>query len=272
MTNALSLPAALRDRPTAPRAVAVDLPCRRVFGLDVAATTSDEAAAAVMALVAGGGHGKFAFLNAHAANLAWEDARFHAALRAFTIFPDGVGIDMAARLLHGAPFPENLNGTDFVPHLLKRADRPLTVGLLGARPGVVAKARDRFATAFPAHAFRIVHHGYFDAAVMARIAERLAERPVDILLVALGNPQQEEFIAGALDGRHCRAAFGIGALFDFTSGRVPRAPPLMRDLRVEWLFRLNREPGRMWRRYMVGNPVFVLRVLRERWRRDRSHG
>lgn len=270
MRNALALGSPHDLSPVTASTAAVDLPCRGILGVDVAATTSDRATSAVLALVASGGHGKFAFLNANAANLAWDDPAFRAALRSFTVFPDGVGVDLAARVLHGAPFPENLNGTDFVPHLLHRADRPLTVGLLGARPGVVAKARDRFATAFPDHAFRIVNHGYFETGAAARIARRLAARPVDVLLVALGNPQQERFIAEAIDGRHCRAAFGIGALFDFTSGHVPRAPRMMRDLRLEWLFRFNREPERMWRRYVVGNPLFLARVLHERRRMRRG--
>ena len=270
MRNAFALDApafAARDLPPADHAAKPPLPTRDLFGLHVVATTSPAAADAVISLVAGGRHGKFAFLNAHAANLACTDQRFHDALRDFTIFPDGLGIDVASRLLHGSTFPENLNGTDFIPFLLERCARPLRVGLLGARPGVVTEARDRFRVAHPRHAFRVVHHGYFDADREGEIVASLLADPVDVLLVAFGNPRQEVFIAERIDGRHCRAAFGIGALFDFTSGRIPRAPRVMRDLRIEWMFRLRREPRRMWRRYLLGNPVFLARVLRERPRR-----
>jgi len=57
---------------------------------------------------------------------------------------------------------------------------------------------------------------------------------------------------------------GVGALFDFLSGSIPRAPALLRVLRLEWLFRLALEPGRLWRRYLIGNPLFLWRVLRQR--------
>lgn len=262
-------PLALGPSPDLVRHAAAALPTRDLFGLPVAATTSAAAADAVAALIESGRHGKFAFLNAHAANLAWRERRFHRALRACTVFPDGIGVDAASRLLHGSTFPENLNGTDFVPFLLGRCRRPLAVGLLGARPDVVERARDRFAAAHPAHTFRTIHHGYFDADEQRRFLRALAVDPVDVLLVALGNPAQEVLMAEAVDGRHCRVAFGIGALFDFTSGRMPRAPRMLRDLRLEWTYRLALEPRRMWRRYLLGNPVFLARVLRERVLRER---
>ena len=240
---------------------------RDIFGLSIAATVSPAVADAVIETVERGGHARYAFVNAHAANTAWENPRFHAALSTFHILPDGVGIDVGARVLHGRAFPENVNGTDFLPHLFATCRRPLSVGLLGARPEVVEAARANFQARYPAHDFRTVHHGYFDEAERDRILGGLARDPVDILLVAFGNPVQEIFIADHIDARHARVAFGIGALFDFTSGRMARAPLFMREHRLEWLFRLYLEPRRMWRRYVVGNPVFVTRLLCERWGR-----
>ena len=77
-------------------------------------------------------------------------------------------------------------------------------------------------------------------------------------------PRQERFIAATLGPRHCTVAAGIGALFDFVAGEVQRAPELLRRLRLEWVYRLWLEPGRLWRRYVLGNPVFLLRMLRIR--------
>ena len=85
-----------------------------------------------------------------------------------------------------------------------------------------------------------------------------------MLLVAMGVPRQELWIARHIDERHCTLPIAVGALLDFLSGAVPRAPLWMRRLRLEWLFRLVVEPGRLWRRYVVGNPLFLVRVVRQR--------
>ena len=77
----------------------------------------------------------------------------------------------------------------------------------------------------------------------------------------MGVPRQEQWIAQNLTPDHCIVAMGVGALFDFLSGAVPRAPHWMRRLRLEWIFRLSLEPARMWRRYVVGNPLFLARVV-----------
>ena len=88
------------------------------------------------------------------------------------------------------------------------------------------------------------------------------ERP-DLLLVAMGNPLQERFIADKLGPQHGSVAAAVGALFDFFADEVPRAPELVRQIRLEWLYRLWLEPRRLWRRYVLGNPAFLLRMARQ---------
>jgi N-acetylglucosaminyldiphosphoundecaprenol N-acetyl-beta-D-mannosaminyltransferase len=77
----------------------------------------------------------------------------------------------------------------------------------------------------------------------------------------MGTPKQEIWAQRTVDRLNCRVLWGVGALFDFVSGRVPRAPASLSDNGLEWIFRLAIEPQRMWRRYLVGNPVFLSRVL-----------
>ena len=77
-------------------------------------------------------------------------------------------------------------------------------------------------------------------------------------------PRQEKWVAHKIDARHCTLPIAVGALFDFLSGTVPRAPMWMRRLRLEWFYRLSHEPRRLWRRYVIGNPLFMLRVLRQK--------
>jgi exopolysaccharide biosynthesis WecB/TagA/CpsF family protein len=108
-------------------------------------------------------------------------------------------------------------------------------------------------------------HGYGGADdVVARVREA---RP-DLLLVALGNPRQEQWIAANLDRLNARVAIGVGALFDYLSGNVVRAPRwMLGSMRSEWIFRLLVEPRRLWRRYLLGNPKFLWRLVttRRQW-------
>ena len=173
-------------------------------------------------------------------------------------------LDLGARMLHGAAFPENLNGTDFVPALFDRMKQGRHIALLGAKPGVAEAAARQFASAHPEHKFSVLGDGYFDAAGEVEILAKLEQQRPDILLVALGNPIQEKWIADNCTANHAAVCMGVGALFDFASGSIPRAPQTMIDWRLEWLFRLWLEPRRMWRRYVVGNPLFIGRILRQK--------
>ncbi|WP_274630067.1 WecB/TagA/CpsF family glycosyltransferase [Arvimicrobium flavum] len=237
---------------------------RDIVGVRVAALHWSAAIELMQSRIADRHHTKVAFLNAHVANCAAADREFKQALRDFLVLPDGVGVDIASKLLHGEPLPANLNGTDFVPALLSQTQTPLTVGLIGGRranlDGAVAALRRNI----PQHHYRAVADGFFSETETAAIcADLAAERP-DILLVAMGVPKQEKWIAQHLDQRHATLPLAVGALFDFFAGAVPRAPGWVRRLRCEWLFRLWIEPGRLWRRYLIGNPQFLWRVLKQK--------
>ena len=209
-------------------------------------------------------HLKLAFANSHVVNVAAVDHLYRAALEEFLVLPDGIGVDLGARIIHGVPFRDNLNGTDFIPALLSFMQSSLRVGLYGARPGVADNACATLARHAPHHCYQVFGHGFQDETEEAAMLERLeAERP-DLLLVACGNPRQEMWIASKLDGRHCTVAAGVGALFDFLAGEVPRAPLWLRQLKLEWMFRLVNEPRRLWRRYILGNPRFMIRIVRQR--------
>ena len=237
---------------------------KMILGISVLAIGWNDAIALLARLVAERRFTKVSFLNAHNANIAYSDPVFAEALDDFLILPDGIGVDVAAKLLYGAPFPDNLNGTDFVPAFLQASSRPLTVGLLGATRVNAEAASVKLAALAVQHNFVVVHDGYFSAAEEQRIVDRIEKLRPDVLLVAMGVPRQELWIARHIDARHCTLPIAVGALLDFLSGTVPRAPLWMRQLRLEWLFRLWVEPGRLWRRYVVGNPLFLLRVVRQK--------
>lgn len=242
------------------------LPSHSILGVPVAALSWHNAIDLMRQRIAAQDFTLVTWLNAHNANIAQTDAGFRAALDSFLVLPDGIGVDIAAKILHGSSFPANLNGTDFTPALLQAETNPVRIGLIGARPDVVEKAAGKFRKIAPQHEVRVISDGFFNAADEPRILQSLKDFSPHILLVAMGVPRQEMFMAQKLTAEHCTLAFGVGALFDFMADVVPRAPGLVQKLRFEWLYRLAQEPGRLWRRYVVGNPLFLLRVVRARLR------
>lgn len=235
---------------------------RDILGIPVAVMTKHQVLDLLDKNIATKSHMPIAFLNANNANIAGKRPELKQAFDHFLTFADGVGVDLASWALHGSMFPENLNGTDLVPGLLRKIKRPLKVGLIGARREVADRARDAFQSMCPQHKFIVVADGYFVQQDEARIlADLEVERP-DILLVAMGVPQQELWITRSITSKHCTLPIAVGALFDIFTGTIPRAPEWMLTLRIEWLYRLWREPKRLWRRYIIGNPVFIISIIK----------
>jgi N-acetylglucosaminyldiphosphoundecaprenol N-acetyl-beta-D-mannosaminyltransferase len=200
-----------------------------------------------------------AFANADCLNIAYKNARYTDILnKADAVWADGVGIAISAHLMH-TPVHGNVNGTDMLPLLCRRG---WSLYLFGAAPGVAEKARKRLLAEFPMAKIVGADHGFCktpeqESAVINRIN---AAKP-DILLVAMGVPKQEEWIVSHRAQLNCGIAVGVGGLFDFASGRIPRAPMWMRKLKIEWTYRLYNEPVRLFRRYIIGNPLFIWRVV-----------
>jgi alpha-1,3-mannosyltransferase len=206
-----------------------------------------------------------AFANANCLNVAYADARVRVALREAVVLNDGIGVDLASKLLFGAQFPENLNGTDFIPYYLQRTRHHFRVCLLGGRPGVANRAAEVLARTCPRHKIVGCRDGYFPRSEDALAAQAIRAAGADIVLIAMGNPDQELWLRNNLAATGCRLGFAVGAAFDFMTGDVQRAPLWVRTARLEWFYRLAREPRRLWRRYLLGNPMFIMRVLGQWW-------
>jgi alpha-1,3-mannosyltransferase len=204
-----------------------------------------------------------AFANAHTLNRTAVDPRIHDILDRAVVFNDGIGVDIASRMLFGRPFPDNLNGTDFVPHYLRRTKNRYRIFLVGGKPGIAERAAARLAELAPDHEIAGVSHGYVRPQETAALLARIRAARADILLVAMGNPQQEEWLHAHLAASGCRLGFGVGGLFDFLAGAVARAPAWVQAARLEWSFRLLQEPRRLWRRYLLDMPVFLTRIGRQ---------
>ena len=235
-----------------------------IVGCNVADLTLADALALMNARIEERAFTPITFLNAHNGNVAQHDEAFSQALENFTILADGVGVDIAAKILYGQSFKANLNGTDFIPALLQSSQKRFKVGLYGAKPSIAERAAQTFKSQAPQHEIRVMGHGYIEGAEHDAMLQELENWQPDILLVAKGVPAQELWIAEHLSAKHCTLAFGIGALFDFAAGNVDRAPDWMRAARLEWVYRMMQEPSRMWKRYLLGNPLFIWHVLKQK--------
>lgn len=213
------------------------------------------------------------FVNAHCANVAWKDSSYHKVLTSSArIWADGIGVKLAGKIL-GRPIKQNVNGTDLFPRLCEAiAGTPERLYLLGAKPGIAEAVKDWIAERYPDTVVAGFQDGYYAPEDEPEVIARIAASNATILMVAFGVPRQDVWIAENLDRLGVRVAMGVGGLFDFYSGKVDRAPQWVREIGFEWLFRVIQEPGRMWRRYFVGNAVFLAHVWQEKLFGKTPHG
>lgn len=181
--------------------------------------------------------------------------------RAALNVPDGIGLFIAARLF-GGRFREHVRGTDLVERLAAlAAQRGHRWYLLGAAPGVAREAADRLAGRHPGLVIVGAEpgspHPHDDGAVRQMIA---ADGPVDLILVAYGAPRQEFWLDRNLGPLDIPVGIGVGGVFNYISGRAPRAPLWMRRLELEWLHRLITQPWR-WRRQLALPHFLALAIV-----------
>jgi N-acetylglucosaminyldiphosphoundecaprenol N-acetyl-beta-D-mannosaminyltransferase len=203
------------------------------------------------------------FVNPDCMNKSVTDSKYREALgMADHILPDGIGLVLAGKML-GTPLRENINGTDMLPFLSSMAaEEKQTIFLLGGKPGVAELAATSIAQS---HGISIAGtmHGYFNhEKESASVIETINKSKASILLVAFGAPLQEKWIALHQEELQPTILMGVGGLFDFFSGNIRRAPRWIREIGLEWIYRILQEPGRMWKRYVIGNPLFLFRVMK----------
>jgi N-acetylglucosaminyldiphosphoundecaprenol N-acetyl-beta-D-mannosaminyltransferase len=202
------------------------------------------------------------FLNAYCVNVACENKEYKEVIRGSRMnLADGTGIRLAGKMLR-RPVKENVNGTDLFPRLCARlSGTGKKIYLLGGKPGVAKGVAAWIQNNFPEVAVAGYRDGFFRPDEESAVVGRIAESKADLLLVALGVPRQDVWIHENLEATQAKLAMGVGGLFDFYSGRIPRAPVWVREIGMEWVFRFVQEPKRLFRRYFAGNFVFIARVL-----------
>ncbi|WP_121611006.1 WecB/TagA/CpsF family glycosyltransferase [Mesobacillus foraminis] len=182
-----------------------------------------------------------------------------AVLRADFVVPDGVGILVGSQIMQ-EPISERVTGFDLTVRLLELSNRNgWSLYLLGGREEVNKTAAENIMAKYPNAVLAGRHHGFFDEK-NTKIQEEIAELKPDIVLVALGFPRQERWIADHIDTFAHGIFIGVGGSIDVLAGTAKRAPEIWQKLNIEWLYRLVKQPSR-WRR-MLALPAFVFEVAK----------
>lgn len=178
------------------------------------------------------------------------------------VLPDGAGIVKGAAIL-GRPMKEKVPGIDFACGVMARlAERGGSVYLFGAKPGVAEAAAETLRTKFPGLVISGTSDGYFSDG--GPIIEKIKDAAPDFLLVCLGAPKQELWMAKMSGKLPVGLMVGLGGSLDVFAGTVKRAPEAWQKLDLEWLYRLLKEPRRIGR--MMKLPLFVIEAAGERLR------
>jgi len=182
---------------------------------------------------------------------------------AHVIGADGVPLVWASRLL-GNPLPGRVNGTDLMYRLLETAnEKGYRIFFFGAKQEVLQRMLYTVRAEYPGVKIAGFHHGYFNTSEESSIVYKIRAAKADILFIGFGTPKKEVWVKRYLSAMGVPVVHGVGGSFDVLAGVIPRAPHWMQRSGLEWLFRLLREPRRMWRRYLVTNTLFIKLVFQE---------
>jgi N-acetylglucosaminyldiphosphoundecaprenol N-acetyl-beta-D-mannosaminyltransferase len=237
---------------------------RRIFGVPIHAMTMDQTLAACDDAIHHRNPLMIGVVNAaKIVNMRRTPILGDAVLQSDLVLADGMAIVWASRILRKS-LPERVAGIDLFEQLLDLANRKsYSIYLLGATQEVMDRLCARIRKQFPNLRIAGSRNGYFTDAEAPGIAESIRDARPDMLFLGMTSPKKEVFCARYADLMNVPVCHGVGGSFDVLSGLVKRAPRLWQRLGLEWLYRVVQEPGRMWKRYLVTNSIFLGLLCRE---------
>lgn len=213
-----------------------------------------------------------AYVNAHCLNLACQDAEYRRLLnQADLVYPDGIGVVWAGRFLDrrrqgSASAMTKLTGADWIDDFCKNAViGGWRVYLLGGKAGVAQRAAQTLQARHPGLQIAGASQGYFQPDSSETVLAEINASSAQVVLIGMGVPRQEKWLGAYRTQIAAPLCWTVGALFDYLAGVERRAPRWLNALGLEWFWRFWMDPRGKWRRYWLGNPRFVLRVLRQRF-------
>lgn len=202
-------------------------------------------------------------INALKVNLMEEDPKLREIVNSCPLInADGSSILWAAKKL-GVPIKERVTGIDLFQRLVKEAaENGYKIYLFGAKEEVVTKVRDIFQKEYPTLKIAGYRNGYFTPEEEPQIVADMAASGADMMFVAFSSPKKEYWVNKYLNQLNIPFVMGVGGSFDVVAGVTKRAPEFWQKIGMEWFYRFIQEPRRLWKRYVVGNAVFIRHVQR----------
>lgn len=236
------------------------------LGIPVDSHTMEETIARIDQGIQAGEHINHVVINAgKVVSMMKDKDLYNSVLACDIINADGQSIVWAARFL-GQKLPERVAGADLMQELISLShSRNYKCFFLGAKESVVRKVVEKYSSIYGPEIIAGYRNGYFSENEEPEVAMQIAESGAQILFVAMSSPKKEKFLYKYNDTlKDVNFTMGVGGTFDIIAGITKRAPKWMQDMGMEWFARLTQEPGRMWKRYLVGNTMFILLVVREK--------
>ena len=212
-------------------------------------------------------------INAHSFNVAQRDVLFaDALLNGDVLLPDGISMVFAKRLIDGQKISRVSGGDLFDFEMDKLNKRKGTCLFFGSSPQILEQVRSTAVMVYPnvkVETYSPPYKSEFTEQENRGMVDFINKVNPDLLWIGMTAPKQEKWIYTHWNelNIHCHCG-SIGAVFDFFAGSVPRAPRWCQRAGLEWLYRLLKEPKRMWRRYLIGNPKFIWYLFREKFSRE----
>ena len=246
----------------------MDIRTVKILGTRLARTNIEDALTIIEEFITKGRKSQVCVSNAYSLVLMQDDKEFRDITNSASLaVTDGKPLVWISKL-YGEAIPERVAGSDLVYGLGKKSsEKRYKLFFLGSNPSTLGKMVENLKKMFPFVQIAGVHSPPFKKQFSEREDEKMIAlinkvRP-DVLFVGLGAPKQERWIWEHKDKLQVPVSIGVGAAFDFVAGTVKRAPKWMQQCGLEWLFRLCQEPGRLWRRYLIGNAIFLWLILKE---------
>ncbi len=214
-------------------------------------------------------------INAHSYNVAQKDKEFAEALEhSDVLLPDGISIVFAIKLLKGIRLTK-IAGADLFMYEMNRLDNQSgRCFFLGSSESTLERISEKIRTDFP----NVLVSGYsppfkpeFTTSDNKKMISLINQSKPDVLFIGMTAPKQEKWAYIHFNELEVGHICCIGAVFDFYSGKIDRAPKWIISLGLEWFFRLIKEPRRLWRRYLIGNSMFIWSILKEKINRRQAH-
>jgi len=242
----------------------------QMFGFQLACLDLDGMMAQVVDWTTADNRRSVYYANAHVVNQVCRDEHLLSAFQAADlVYADGTGITWAAHYLDGVHLVK-MTGADWIHAYCQAAVKNrLRTYILAGQPSVAKAAAANLVQQYDGLEIVGTRDGFFSPAQNDLVIQEINQAAPDVVFIGMGTPHQELWLYQNRAAIHVPVCWVVGALFDYVAGLERRVPAGLYTLRLEWLWRLLSDPRGKWRRYLLGNPEFIYRVLKQKWDRSR---